>query len=72
MRDEPEIPYVEGYLSKTTLTHPFDDKGFYRLYMFPTKDGKSTYYLFILISDIPVRDRDKIFLEVYNFVGQHK
>lgn len=66
-----KIPYIEGYLYRIPNRGcGAKDNGFFRLYMFPTKDEKSTYYLFIFIEAFDKFEKhNRLFNEVFDFVN---
>lgn len=76
---EEKIPFVEGEWFNPEGCH----SGFFRLYMFPTKDEKSTYYLYIEIEALyitlatykngPLYEKHKkIFNDIFSFVRPRK
>lgn len=67
-RSKRVIPFIEGIYFDNTFGHVT-----FRLYMFPTRDEQTTYYLYITIMDYKDKKRfDEYFKEVFNFVGACK
>jgi hypothetical protein len=61
-----DIPYIEGAWFNPEGCH----WGFFRLYMFPTKEEKSTYYLYIELEAYQNNAKhEELFNEVFNFVA---